>query len=360
MDFRPSQEQVLLRDSVRRYFENAGDDADDDTRDWRQFADFGWLAMPVPEADGGLDAGLVDLAIVCEEIGAALARAPFVAGAVLPARVVARCPAAAARTAILSALADGTQRYALAAYEAPRRYELSSPATRAERAADGRYRISGGKTLVAGGAQADRLLVTAAIGSDARPALFVVDARAAGVRRRVYAAVDGLPVADFEFAAVDAGAPLALPDAAPSALDAALDEATICLCADLIGGIDQAVRQTAAYLRLRKQFGRPLAEFQALQHTVAEMSIEANSARSLLYRAIAAHGTDDAAQRVRAVAGCAIKTQQVAKWVAGTAVHLHGGIGMTCEYAVGRHLLRALVGERLLADREHQLARYLS
>lgn len=360
MDFRPTQEQQLLRDSVRRYFAAApAQGAPDDVRDWRQFAEFGWLAMPVAEADGGLEAGLVELSIVSEEIGAALSGAPFVAGAVLPARVLARCTPGEARTDALAALADGTRRFALAAYEPDRRY-LLTPGTRAVRRADGGYRLSGDKTLVAGGAQADRVLVTAATEADARPLLFIVDVAAAGVRRHCYEAVDGTSLADFQFEAVQVAAPLADADHARSILEIALDETTICLCADLIGGMDQAIQQTAAYLRMRKQFGRALAEFQALQHAVAEMSIDANSVRSLLYRAIAAFASGDDRQRQRAVAACAIKTLQIAKTLTGSAVHLHGGIGMTCEYSVGRYLLRALVNERLLCDREQQLDRYMA
>src|SRR3546814_7581927 len=92
MDFRPTQEQRLLRDSVRRYCEQASaQSATDDAHDWHQFADYGWLAMPVAEADGGLGAELIDMAIVSEEIGAAPLRTPLVMGAVLPAGVLAHC-----------------------------------------------------------------------------------------------------------------------------------------------------------------------------------------------------------------------------------------------------------------------------
>src|SRR3546814_21082250 len=91
MDFRPTQEQRLLRDSVRRYCEQASaQSATDDAHDWHQFADFGWMAMPVAEADGGLGADLIDLALVSEAIGAAQLRTPFGMGAVLPERVPAR------------------------------------------------------------------------------------------------------------------------------------------------------------------------------------------------------------------------------------------------------------------------------
>lgn len=348
-----------MRESARRYCTQvSARDTSDDARDWSQLAELGWLAMPVPELDGGLGAGLLDLTIVSEEIGAALSHSPFVGCAVLPARLLARCTPGGARTEALAALAAGTRRFALAAHE-PGRRDVLAPATHAIRQPDGGYRLNGFKSLVAGGPLAECVLVTAAVDAESRPLIFTVDTAAAGVQRRCYEALDGSAVADFHFDSVEVPPPIAGADIATSALQTAIDEATICLCADLIGGIDQAIQQTAAYLRLRKQFGRPLAEFQALQHAVAEMSIDANSTRSLLYRAIAAFAADDERQRVRAVAACAIKTAQIAKAVIGNAVHLHGGIGVTREYAVGRYLLRALVNERLLFDREQQLARYL-
>ena len=238
------------------------------------------------------------------------------------------------------------------------------PVTRAILMPDGSYRLSGSKSLVAGGAQADQLVVSAVIaanhGATAEAALFVVDANRAGVCRRVYRTIDEVEVADCAFDAV-AVAPtelLARTDAALTILQDSLDEANICLCAELLGCMDRAIQLTVGYLRTRKQFGRPLAEFQVLQHTVAEMSIEASSARSMVYRALAATGASTAERR-RATSGCSIKVMQAAKWVTSTAVHLHGGIGMTCEYPVGHYLRRVIVAERILGDREYHLARYL-
>lgn len=193
-----------------------------------------------------------------------------------------------------------------------------------------------------------------------RPVLFIIGTARAGIHRRVFETIDGVEVADFTFkgAVVASAEMIAGADTAIQILQDALDEAIICLCAETLGGMDQAISLAADYLKLRKQFGRPLAEFQALQHTLAEMWIEANSARSMIYRAIAALGASGAERR-RAISGCSIKLMQAAKWVAGTAVHLHDGIGMSCEYPVGHFLRRVLVSERLLGDREYHLGRYL-
>lgn len=371
MDFRLSPEQELLRDSARRYFAGqggvvaharvsgpaAGREA------WSRFAEFGWLAMPVPEAAGGLGASLEDMAILCEEMGRGLAPVSFVAGALLPARILARCREDDAGATLWSAFAANSTRVAAALHEPDRRYELR-PLTRASVGPDLAWSLSGAKSLVPAGAQADRLIVSAVVepaGAAAEDlALFLIETDRPGVERRVYETLDGVSVADFAFDAVrisecDRLRPV---EDACRVLEDALDEATIGLCAETLGCMDQAIELTAGYLKIRRQFGKALAEFQVLQHAVAEMSIDANSARSLLYRAMAAIRAPRR-ERQRAVSGCAIRLMQLAKSVTGSAVHLHGGIGMSCEVPVGHLLRRVLVSERLLGDREHHLARYL-
>lgn len=360
MDFRPSSEQEMLRDSARRYFDEAPRETS--RAAWARYAEFGWLAMPVAVERGGLGSSLADMAVLCEEFGRGQARESWIAGALLPARLLARSAAPAA-VPLSVALAEGTQRCTAALYEPARRYALT-PQLCAAPEAGGAYRLSGRKLLVADGAQADVLLVSAGIDDGKgppRPALFAVAADAPGLARSSYDTLDGAQAADVAFDAVpvDAGARLAEGADVPAMLEAALDEARVCLCAEMLGAADRAIELTAAYLRMRKQFGRALAEFQALQHTVAEMAIEADGIRSLVYRALAALDGDGAA-RARAVAGCCIKALPAARWIVGTAVHLHGGIGVTREYPVGRYLLRALVAERLFGDREQQLARYLA
>lgn len=370
MDFRLSEEQQLLRDSARRYFTTEGSadarrrrGAAQGAEDWARLAEFGWIAAPVPEAFGGLGSAIEDIAVLCEEMGRGLALASFIGGALLPARVLASCAEQGRGQRLLRALADNTTRLAVALYEPDRRYELR-PAMRAVAMDDGSWMLSGLKSLVAGGAEAEVLVVAASVDSakdeDAEPAMFAVRTDQAGVVRRVYETLDGVRVADFhlEQVVIPAAEQLVAPACTLAILENALDEATLCLCAETLGCMDQAIALTADYLKVRKQFGKTLAEFQVLQHAVAEMSIDANSARSTVYRAMSAM-TAPRRERQRAISGCFIKVMQAAKSVTGTAVHLHGGIGMSCEYAVGHFLRRVLVSERAFGDREHHLARYL-
>lgn len=365
MDFRLTEEQEMLRDGARRFVTDKLDYASRGKRVtsgedcWADFAELGWLMLAVPEAAGGLGRPLEDVALIAEELGRGLAREPFIGSGYLAARLL---DLADAPAEMLEALAIGSSRYAAALYETPRRFSLDGLDTLAAPQADGGYRLSGRKTLVLGGGEADRLIVAARSGPGSAAALFVVDADAHGVRRHAYRTIDELNAVDIDFddVALPASALLAAADRAPSMLDQALDEAIVLLCADAVGCMDRAIEMTAEYLAIRKQFGQPLASFQALQHGVANLFIEANDARSMVYRAVAACSGGDIRDRQRAVSGCQIKVMEAGRLVAGQSVHFHGGIGMTTEYPVGEHLRRILVAEQLFGNPQYHFERYMA
>lgn len=358
MDFTLSDEQVMLRDSARRFFaEHLGHGAE--AAIWRDLTELGWLAIAVPEDAGGFGGTIEDIVLLAEEMGRGLARLPFIDSAVLAVRLVDRIAGGEQRLALLRGIAEGEPRLATALYEPRRRYALA-PATRARHDADGGYRLSGAKILVADGATADGLLVSAMLDDDGI-GLFLVDRAAAGVTCTAYQTVDDADYADVRFDAVSLPADRLLGGGAipVEAIEDAIDEARLCLCADMLGGFDRAIEMTADYLKARVQYGKPLASFQALQHSVAELFIDASSVRSSLYLALSAF-RGASAERRRTISGCWVKTFDTAKQLTGMAVHLHGAIGFTTEYQVGHYLRRALVAERRLGDVEYHLARYIA
>lgn len=358
MDLTPSDEQVMLRDSARRFLgERIGHGAGAAT--WRDIAELGWLAIAVPGDAGGFGGAIEDIVLLAEEMGRGLARVPFIGSAVLAVRLVDRIAKSEQRLVLLHRIMDGERRLAPALYEPRRRYALS-PATRARREAGGEYLLSGAKILLADGATADGLLVSAMLDDDS-VGLFLVDRAAAGVSCAAYQTVDDADYADVRFDAVSLSADRLLGGGAipVDAIEDAIDEARLCQCADMLGGFDRAIEMTADYLKTRVQYGKPLASFQALQHSVAELFIDANSARSSLYLALSAF-RGDAAERRRTISGCWVKTFDTSKQLTGMAVHLHGAIGFTTEYQVGHYLRRALVAERCLGDMEYHLARYMA
>ena len=367
MEFRLTSEQEMLRDGVRRYVTT---ELDYETRRkhiaggadaWASFAEMGWLMLPVPEAAGGLDGCLEDMALVAEELGRGLALEPFIFGAVLPARLISLISGEHA-SVLLPDLASGKARFAAALYETRLRYALDGLECKATPGPQ-YYELTGTKQLVFGGGEADFFVVAARVDiDDVRPSLFIVPSGAAGISRRLYRTIDNLAVADvtFDHVKLSRNALLAGADAAVPVLARAVDEAIVLLCADALGCMHRAIEMTAEYLRIRKQFGQVLAAFQALQHGVANLFIEANEARSLVYRAISLCRGDDDEARASGVSACKLRVLEIGRYVAGQSVHFHGGIGVTCEYPVGEHLRRMLVSEQILGNGQYHLERYLT
>jgi alkylation response protein AidB-like acyl-CoA dehydrogenase len=295
------------------------------------------------------------MALLQEEFGRGLVLEPYLGAIVLCVPIVlAASPQHAAR--LLPQVADGRQQLALAHLEANSRDGLDQLTTQAIRQGAG-YRLAGRKVLVLCGASADHLIVSA--GTAGGTALFLVPTDAPGVSCRRYRLIDDTDAADFDFDQVSLPADALLIDAGScgAVLERALDRARVGLCAELIGGMEAALALTTAYLKQRKQFGKPLAEFQVLQHRTADMFIEVDAARSLLYAALSAlDGEADA--RACAVSACKLRVVEAARTVCGHAVHNHGGMGMTLEYPVGHYLRRALVADKLFGDAAFHLERY--
>jgi alkylation response protein AidB-like acyl-CoA dehydrogenase len=217
--------------------------------------------------------------------------------------------------------------------------------------------------LVVGAPVADRLIVVARVAGgvrdDAGLALLVVDPYAAGVTLEPYRLLDGTPAADLVLGGVtvDATAVIGTPGEALEGLQAAVDEAIVAMCAGLVGDIDDTVELTSEYLKTRKQFGVPIGSFQALQHRIADMAIDAMQARATLHRALRAL-TEDSGTRSVEVSGCKAQTIRSGKFVTQQGIQLHGGYGITDEYKVGHHYRRMLIADVLFGNMEYHLNRY--
>ena len=365
MDFRLSSEQDMLRDGARRFVEttlsfDSRNTSTDDSGDlaanthWDQIAELGWLMLPVPEAYNGLGGTIDDVAIIAEELGRGLAREPYVEGAVLPAQLIALGGSPEQCAAVLPELAMGTARIAVALYEPQRGFALTPIQTVAHRNGVG-FRLSGTKLTVEGGQQATHLIISACL--EGASELFLITSDASGLVRTDYDAVDGRKLSDYSIidVAVDSAAQLTGAMPAEAAIAQAVDWAIIAQCAEALGGIDKAIELTAAYLKIRQQFGQPLANFQVLQHGLANLFIEADEARSITYRAMSLINAP-APERMRAVSACKVKVMAAARVVTGKAVHYHGGIGVTTEYSVGHYLRRALMLEQRFGNSAYHFA----
>jgi alkylation response protein AidB-like acyl-CoA dehydrogenase len=295
--------------------------------------------------------------IVAEAFGHGLVVEPFVSSIVLGASAL-QLGGTAAQRELLAQVASGDLLLAFAHDEPAMRYEYDDVRTRAVRDADG-YVLDGAKTAVLHGAAAHRIVVTARLDGTGEIAAFLIARDTAGLSVRAGTTSDGLPVADLQLAGVRVPADARL-DGGADLVERVLDRARAAACAEAAGVMDALVKRTIAYLGTRQQFGMPLARFQALQHRVADMAIEAEQARSMALVAAMHADDEDAALRRRYVSAATARMAMAAKFVAEQAVQLHGGIGMTDALDVSHYFRRLTLLARAYGDAPFQLDRYLA
>ncbi|MGJ7918569.1 acyl-CoA dehydrogenase family protein [Massilia sp. LXY-6] len=365
-----NQEQQMLRDSALQFLQEKAPVAQlralRDSRDgngysrtlWRAFADMGFTGVLVPEAYGGLGLGQTEAGAIMEAIGRTLCAVPFLSSAVLGATLLARHGSEAHKARYLPPLARGEQLIALAVDEGARhRPQRQRQRMRARRDGDG-YRLNGAKAFVVDGHVADTLVVAARSGQDEDSldgiTLFLVDAKAQGLGRERTVTVDAHNAARlvFEDVRVEADAVIGTPGGGWPILDGLLDVGRAALAAELLGMADEVFERTQGYLKERRQFGRIIGEFQALQHRAAELYCEIEVTRALVLAAQQALDRDpaDAAGAAALVSAAKARAGAGATRAAQEGVQMHGGIGMTDEFEVGFFMKRARVAEELLGD----------
>jgi alkylation response protein AidB-like acyl-CoA dehydrogenase len=367
MDFNLTDEQLMLRNSVRRFVSNEyslekrrvlskselGYSADH----WRSFGEFGWLGLGLPESVGGLGCSFVETAILMEELGRAIVLEPYVSSAILCAHVLDRCGNEAMRMQILGELIAARCRLALAHWETSQRYDQSPPRTRATRS-DGGFALNGEKSLVLDAHAADQFIVSACIEGEQNYSLFLVGHDTPGLRITAYPLIDDSRAADIRLdqVFVPASALLEAPILSRALLDEAIARATLGRSAEALGAMEALLQITADYLKSRVQFGQPIGTFQALQHRMAEMFMEVQEARSILYCGIA--NIDAApAQRTRAIAAMKVVVANAGRIVGGLAIQLHGGMGLTAECSVGHYYKKLMAFDTVYGDVEENLDR---
>ncbi|MCB9736457.1 MAG: acyl-CoA dehydrogenase family protein [Deltaproteobacteria bacterium] len=350
---RDTAKDMLRKDGARRLrrLRDAAPDARFSRELWAEMGELGWLGLTIPEAHGGAGLGLAELALVLEELGRGLGPEPVGAALLLGAGAIDAAGSEAQKARFLPRLATGEALATLAWQEGPHRPAPGIPCmTVAEAQPGGGYRLTGEKREVVAGANADVLIVSARVGGDPEPRLFLVEAGATGLTREALDRVDAHPVARVALAGVEVGEDAALPGVA--ALGGVLDRATIGLAAEMLGGMAAALEMTLAWLRERRQFGVPIGSFQALQHRAARAFVELELTRSVVMAA--ARTADQAGVPAKALAQAAslakARASDAFALIADEAVQMHGGIGMTDEHDVGLYLKRARVAAQSYGD----------
>jgi alkylation response protein AidB-like acyl-CoA dehydrogenase len=363
MNFDFTEDQQQLRDAVARWVEKAHGferrhalaKAGGASRAvYAELAELGLSGLAIAPEHGGLGFGAVEAMVVMEELGRGLVSAPLAAAALVTPTLLARAPAAL-QARWLPRVADGSALVVWAHQERRARYWLSRVSTRAEKAADGSWRLAGAKCHVAAGDEADAFVLAArtsgAEGDAQGIALFLVARDAPGLSLNAYPTQDGARAAEFSLVATPAE--LLCEDALP-AMELAADVAIAAQAAEAVGLMDKLLAVTVEYLNTRKQFGVPIASFQALRHRMADVKMQLELARSMSYFASLKLGEPEAGRR-RALSQAKVQLGRSMRLVGQECIQMHGGIGCTDEYIASHYFKRLTMLEMAFGDTLHHL-----
>ncbi len=352
MDFSFNDEQQMLQDTTRRFlaseygFEKRASvlqsDAGWSKAVWNGLAELGLLAIELPEEHGGIGADPVAVMLVMQAVGERLLLEPLLSSAIVATRVIRELGSDEQRVRWLPVLADGSTIAVLAHDEPGATIRVENIVTTATPDGHG-WRLSGCKSVVYHAAIADLLLVSARI-EDGSVGVFAVTPDAVGVSLDALLTIDGQRAADITLDNVGVDASDRLPGDGGQ-LQAVVDYAVAMFSAEALGSLQRILEATIEYSRSRVQFGAPIGSFQALQHRMADMLMQVEQARSMIYRAIARCTDEDTRERRKAISAAKVIVGQAARHVSQEAIQLHGGMGMTDELDVSHHAKRLLAYE---------------
>ena len=360
MDFDLSKPQKLLKDSARAFLareckpervralmETAT--AHDDQL-WQSIADQGWTGLTVPEEHGGLGLGLVELAVVAEEMGRACLPGAFLS-TLTAAALIERAGNAEQRAKYLEPIAAGELKATVAFLEESANWDTDAPLKlEATRDGGGNFSLKGIKLFVPDAAVADLLICVARDGDSL--SLLPVRREAEGVTVKPMPSMDGtrkVYEVSFEGVTIPEADALGADGDARGAFRGALEVGCAVLCAEMVGGMQWVLDTTVEYAKTRQQFGRAIGSFQAVQHQCADMLLMTESARSAAYYAAWALTEGDPSASV-AVAVAKAYCSDAYREVGNRGVQVHGGIGFTWEHDLQLYYRRSKSSETLFGD----------
>jgi alkylation response protein AidB-like acyl-CoA dehydrogenase len=344
MQFGLSESQQILKDTARKFF--AGEspiaavrkametETAYDAALWAKLAEQGFTGIITPEEYGGMGLGKVELILLMEEAGYALLPGPFFSTVALAGAVIEACASAEQKKKYLARIAGGQARSTVALVEAggswdPGSLQISTAGNK----------LTGRKLFVTDAAVADFMVVVA------RDGVFAVDAKADGLRIEPMKGMDlARKIYSVEFRNTPAEKL-----GNTSGLANALDVATVALCAEMVGGMQRALELTVAYAKTRKQFGKPIGIFQAVQHLCADMYLETESSRSATYYAAWAL-EENVSGAAASVSVAKMYSSDASRTVGNRGIQVHGGMGFTWENDLHLYYRRAKASETMLGD----------
>jgi alkylation response protein AidB-like acyl-CoA dehydrogenase len=371
MDFSFTEEQNLLRDSVKKFVEKSytwdrrkallESEAGFSRENWASFAELGWTALPFSEADGGIGGKAVDTMIVLEELGKGLVLEPFIATVVFAGGILRRSGDnnEKSRAKHIEKLIGGESVFAVAFAEAGSRFDLFHVETTAKPKG---YVLQGRKLAVIAGNTADTLIVSARTSGNTRDrdgiTLFAIDGKQSGVQRLNYRTVDGLHAANITLEGVTVGPENVIGTVGQglALLEGASDETIVALGAEAVGIMQVMFEQTVAFTKERKQFGVAIGSFQVLQHRMVDMYMEYEQAKSMVYMATMAQ--DSGQSLAKAASALKVQLGRSGRQIGQAAIQNHGGMGMTEELAISHYFKRITMIDMFLGNSDYHLDRY--
>jgi len=361
LEFQFTEEQEQFREFVRRFFVDTTPttevrrimetEAGFDAGVWRRLSEeLSLTGLCIPEAYGGSGFGVTELGIAMEEMGRTLYPSPFFASAILAAKTIEYCASEDEKIRLLPAIASGEKIATLALMESSGSVDLGDVQMQAAgsgKSRSGQFQLNGEKKFVLDGCIADLILVVARTRSGL--SVFLVESAAPGIKKSLLNVIDPTrKIATIEFTNTPATL-LGVEGAAETGLQKMLDVAYIALANESVGGASRLFEDTLAYTKLRRQFGRTIASFQAIKHRMTEFLLAVELAKSAAYYAAAAH--DEAAPDISMLASLAkAGASETYLQAAIDSIQLHGGIGFTWENDTHLWFKRAKSSEVFLGD----------
>ncbi|MFC6284863.1 MULTISPECIES: acyl-CoA dehydrogenase family protein [Polaromonas] len=372
MDFSLSEEQVMLSDMATRMFANEhdwqvrkhvlADPAYTPPSLWGQLSDLGLLGIYMDE-EASVQDRAVAAHLVCTAMGKSLALEPFVSTAVMAASILGSGAVSPANKAMLAAIQAGRAKVALALLETRSGFELANIGLTATQVENG-YLISGRKIAVIDGPGASHVLVSARTsgkpGDRKGVTLFLINRDTSGLTVSSSVAIDGTPLAAISFENVEVPA-ASLAGELHEGLDlleTAVNHGRSAMLSEAVGAMDRLLELCVEYLNTRVQFGQKLAQFQVMQHHIADFYTAVEQSRSMALLAIRALTDPDQMQQKKLLAAACCTVGKASLLAGELAVQMHGGVGMSDELSVGHYFRRLIFLDDCWGNAEYNARLY--
>jgi len=372
MDFTFNEEQTMIQSQVEQFVQKEYDwetrqelsnsDLGFGDKNWKTFAELGWLGISISEDSGGFGGSSIETMLIMEEFGKGLVVEPFLETIVMSSSLLDKHGTEEQKAEVLSAVINGDMHLALAYAEPQSRFNLSDVVTEAK--ADGKnFILNGFKSVVMNGPSANKIIISARTSGKQLDnngiSLFLVDSDTKGLTRTDYKTVDGRKASDInlENVSVSNKCLIGSLDEGFDILDQAIDRSILAISAEAVGAMEVLYKTTVEYTKTREQFGTPIGKFQVLQHRMVDMFMEYEQCKSLLYMSTMKNeeGADDAK---KAISGLKYQVGKAGKFVGQQSVQLHGGMGVTDELNVGHYFKRLTTIGTIFGNADFHLKQY--